>query len=116
MLILNWAIESNNMYIWFQTVTQQNNIARCASTNPLAFYNFSLGTDSVKCKYNDSKADKEAKKLSEKNIYANPFNFKVCWFTAATIYYSLERDKLSKSEKIFKIEKDYMHRNTRQKY
>ena len=71
MLILNWAIESNNMYIWFQTVTQQNNIARCASTNPLAFYNFSLGTDSVKCKYNDSKADKEAKKLSEKNIYAN---------------------------------------------
>ena len=46
-------------------------MARCASVDPLGFHNFSLGQDSLIVKYDDSKADKDGDRLSEKHIYAN---------------------------------------------
>ena len=49
-------------------------MARCASIDPLHFSNFSLGVDSIVMKYNDSKADKNAERLAEKNIYAVPLD------------------------------------------
>ena len=48
------------------------------SIDPLGFHNFSVGMDSVKCKYDDSKADKKGERVSPKNIYANPLN--PIWF------------------------------------
>lgn len=41
-------------------------MARCASVDPLGFHNFSLGQDSLIVKYDDSKADKDGERLSEK--------------------------------------------------
>lgn len=100
-LILTWAIENNNIFVWFWTVAQWNNMARAANIDPLCFHNFSLGTDTIVCKYDDSKADKDGEKLSEKNIYANPFDMKMCFWTAMGVYCCLNSERLATSEKLF---------------
>jgi len=65
-LILQWSIEANNTFLWFWTLSQWACMARCSNIDPLGFHNFKLGNDSIICKYDDSKADKEGEKLSEK--------------------------------------------------
>ena len=68
-------------------------MSRCASINPLGFHNFSNSEDSIVCKHDDSKADKEGDKLSEKNVFANPFNFMVCFWTGVGILCALSAEK-----------------------
>ena len=80
-LILQWALESSNIFVWFWTLTQWNMMARCANIDPLRFDNFSLGADSIIGNYDDLKAVNNAQRLSEKNIYANPYNWMMCFWT-----------------------------------
>ena len=100
-LILQWALDANNIFVWFWTIAQWNFMARSASVDPLGFHNFSLGTDSIIGKYDDSKADKSGERLSEKNIYANPFEWKMCFWTGLGVWCSLNSQRLSKSERLF---------------
>jgi hypothetical protein len=100
-LLLQWAIESNNVFVWFWTVCQWNFMARSASIDPLAFHNFSLGTDSIIGRYDDSKADKTGDRLSEKKLYANPNDWRKCFWTGLGIYTAINQDHLSKSERFF---------------
>ncbi|CAB9498884.1 unknown protein (Partial), partial [Seminavis robusta] len=100
-LILDWAVESNNVFVWFWTLSQWNFMARCASIDPLRFHNFKVGQDSIIGKYDDQKADKAGEKLSEKNIYANPFNWKQCFWTGYGIYVALNADRLASDERLF---------------
>ena len=41
-------------------------MARCTSVDPLGFHIFALGLDSLIVKYDNSKADKDGDRLSEK--------------------------------------------------
>jgi hypothetical protein len=100
-LLLTWSVESNNIFLWFWTLAQWNFMARCASIDSLGFHNFSLGADSLICKYDDSKADKEGEKLSEKNTYANPENYLLCFWTGMGIHCALNVENLGRSEKLF---------------
>ena len=100
-LILNWSMTSNNIFAWFWSLTQWTCMARGISIAPLGFHNFTLGQDSIICKYDDSKVDKEGDKLSEKNIYANPFDWKQCWWTALGLYCLLNAEQLKDSEQLF---------------
>jgi hypothetical protein len=100
-LLLKWSIESNNVFLWFWTIAQWNFMARSASIDPLGFHNFSLGGDSLIAKYDDSKADKDGEKLSEKNTYANPDNYLLCFWTGMGIWCALNVDNLCGSEKLF---------------
>ena len=68
LLILEWAISSNNIFVWYWSLCQWNNMPRMANIDPLAFYNYTVGSDSIKCKYDDAKADKEGEKLTEKSF------------------------------------------------
>ena len=61
-------------------------MARTINVDSFSFRNLTLGTDSIKVKYFRTKADQEGKKCQHKNIYANPFNPKVCFFTGMGIY------------------------------
>ena len=76
-------------------------MARCASVDPLSFHNFSLGQDSIIVKYDNSKADKYGKRLSEENIYANTDDYSLCFWTGLGIWCALNTDNLSVHEKIF---------------
>ena len=76
-------------------------MARCASVDPLGFHNFSLGQDSLIVKYDDSKADKDGERLSEKNIYANTDHYYLCFWTGLGIWCALNTENLSAHEKLF---------------
>jgi len=64
--VLTWALLAGNIFVWFWTLSQWNFMGRCASIDPLGFHNFSLGIDSIVGKYDDSEADKDGERLSEK--------------------------------------------------
>ena len=100
-MILRWSIEENNMFCWFWSLAQWNCMARCASIDPLAFHNFKVGQDSIVCKYDDSKADKSGDRLSEKNIYANPFEWTQCFWTGMGIFCALDEERLASHERLF---------------
>ena len=100
-LLLNWAIASNNIFAWFWCLMQWNCMARSANVDPLGFHNISLGTDSIRIKYDDSKTKKSGEKLSTKNIYANPLDYTQCFYLGLGIYCCIYSNKLSTSEKLF---------------
>ena len=100
-LILNWAIGANNIYVWFWSLVQWNCMARGANVEPLGFHNISLGTDSMRFKYDDSKTKKSGEKLSTKNIYGNPFDYSQCFYFGLGIYCCIHANKLSSTEKLF---------------
>ena len=101
-LLLQWALDNNNIFVWFWTLAQWNCMARGASIDPLHFSNFTLGVDSIIVKYDDSKADKNAERLAEKNIYANPDDWRLCFWTSLCIWISLRgEDKFNNNNKLF---------------
>jgi hypothetical protein len=100
-LLMLWAIESNNVFVWAWTALQWNFIGRPSSINPLGFRNFSLRSDSIIGKYDDSKADKAGERLTEKNLYANPFDWLKCPRTAIGIWCALEALALAEHERLF---------------
>ena len=50
-LLLKWALEGNNVMVWFWTICQWNFMARSCNIEPLRLDNFSLGADSIIGKY-----------------------------------------------------------------
>ena len=66
--LFQWSLEENNIMVWHWTQQQWNLMARSASVDPLKTTNFKLGTDSFVVKCNNSKANKQAEQLSEKNV------------------------------------------------
>jgi hypothetical protein len=91
-LICTWALETNNLYVWVFTTLQWNCMGRSASIDPLGFHNFRTATDSIKCTYDNSKADQSGEKVSPKNLYANPLDPSICVFSAMGAYISLHRE------------------------
>ena len=76
-------------------------MARASNIDPLGFHNITLGPDTIIIKYDESKKDKAGEKLSEKNVYANPGNWKECFWTSLGIHIALNQELLSHSEKLF---------------
>ena len=85
-LICKLAIKSGNIFVWAFTVMQWSCMARSINIDDLTFAMASLGTDSLIVEYADSKADQKGERTSPKNCYANPFDFRVCIFTALGCY------------------------------
>ena len=54
-LILEWSISKSDVFVWFWTLCQWNNMAQCSNIDPLGSHNYSLGMDFIICKYDDSK-------------------------------------------------------------
>ena len=100
-LILRWALDQNNIMVWHWTQAQWNCMARSASIDPLHTDNFKIGGDSLVVKYDDSKADKNAERLSEKNIYANPHNWRMCYWTGLGIYVALRGEAMTDNRNLF---------------
>jgi hypothetical protein len=101
-LICLWALQENNMFVWFWTIAQWNFVARSASIDPLKLSNFRVGTDSIIGKYDETKADKAGERLSEKNIYAQTFDWKICFWTSFGVWLALRVDEMKNgNQKIF---------------
>ena len=98
-----WSISAGNVFLWAYTVSQWNCIARSVSIDPLGLHNFTPGAggDSIKCTYDLSKSDQEGKKVSPKNIYANPFDPRVSWNLAMGCWICISQDSFADTERIF---------------
>lgn len=92
--ICNWFIQDNDVLSWAFTVTQWNCMARSINIDPLGFHNVSqCQMDAIELTYDDTKADKTGEKLMPKNIFGNPFNYVICWFTAMGCYLAINNTK-----------------------
>ena len=85
-MIAFWFLCSGNIFAWFFLLCCWNFMARTINVDNFSFRNLTSGTDSIKVKYFRTKADQDGKKCQHKNIYANPFNPRVCFFTGMGIY------------------------------
>ena len=78
-------------------------MARSISIDDLTFAQVALGTDSLVVEYIDLKADQKGERTSPKNCYANPFDYRVCIFTALGCYFCLHDETWhSENDTIFR--------------
>ena len=92
--LLQWALNENNAFVWHWTQQQWTLMARSANIDPLKLHNFKLGPDGVIAKCDESKADKQAQRLAQKNFCAHPFDFRLCCFTGLGIHIALWKGKM----------------------
>ena len=102
MYICQWAIEEGNIFLWSFALSMWNLMARSISVDCLGFHHFKSGlSDSIKCRFDETKTDKTGEFVQEKNIYANPNKPEVCFFLALGCHLSLNAELLEKTEKFY---------------
>jgi len=101
-MILSWAVEEGNIFVWVWTILQWNLMARSISIDPLALHNFSLSEDHFVVKHDSTKTDKEGERLHLKGVYCNPLDPMVCPGVSLGVFLSIEQWSFSdNSEKLF---------------
>lgn len=99
-LVCVWFIDTGKIFGWCFFLTQWMCMARSINSDCLGWHNLKKGEDSIVVKYDKTKVDKSGEICYDKNIYANPGDWYVCWYTCLGIYCSifctslLERDSL----------------------
>ena len=94
-MVCFWFLCSGNIFAWFFMMCCWNFMARTINVDGIGFRHITKGTDSIKVKYFGTKADQEGKNCTHKNIYANPFNPKVCFVTGMGVYFALNASVLA---------------------
>ena len=101
-LILTWAIEQGNIFVWVWTILQWNLMARSISIDPLALHNISISEDHFVIRHDSTKSDKEGEKIHNKAVYCNPLDPILCPGVSLGIWLSLNQNTFrDNSERIF---------------
>ena len=101
-LILTWAIEKGNIFVWVWTVLQWNLMARSISVDPLALHNIKISEDHFVMCHDSTKSDKEGKKTHNKAVYCNPLDPVLCPGVSLGVWLSLNQNVFrDDSERIF---------------
>ena len=88
-LLLKWAAEDGNIFVFFWTLTQWNCMSRCASISPLGFRNMRVAMDAHSVQHHLTKADQEGERCFAKNIFANSDDWLLCHWTGMALYCAL---------------------------
>jgi len=78
--ILNWALESQNVFIWVFSLCQWHFMAQSINIGTLALHNFCVGEDHGIVRYDKTKADQTGRKVHDKHFYDNPHDSLVSIF------------------------------------
>ena len=101
-LICQWAIDDGNVKLWTFGLMQWNLMARSSNIDGLAFHNIRRGvSDSISISFDYTKADQVGENITEKNVYANPFQPQFCPWLALAIYIASKVDQFEQTEKLF---------------
>ena len=102
-LLLKWMLEESNVMGWHWTQCQWSLMARGSNIDPLTVHKFTLGTDSIICKYDGSKCNKSVGRLAAmKYIFANPLEWKMCYWIGFGIYTALRgKDRFTRNIRLF---------------
>ena len=92
-MICMWAVNAGNVFVWVFSLAMWNLMSRSISVDGLSFHHIKSGaSDSIKFKYDETKADKTGEFVQEKNCYANPLKPHVCFFLALGCWISLNAE------------------------
>ena len=101
-LILTWAVEKGNIYVWVWTILQWNLMARSISIDPLALHNIGISEDHFVIRHDSTKSDKEGEKTHNKAVYCNPLDPILCPGVSLGIWLSLNQNTFrDNSERLF---------------
>ena len=88
-LLLKWAAEDGNIFVFFWTLTQWNCMSRCASIAPLGFQNMKVAMDAHSVEHSLTKADQTGERCFAKNIFANSNDWLLCQWTGMALFCAL---------------------------
>jgi hypothetical protein len=101
-MILTWAIERGNVFVWVWTILQWNLMARSISIDPLALHNIGVSEDHFVIRHDSTKSDKEGDKIHNKAVYCNPMDHILCPGVSLGVWLSLNQNTFrDNSERIF---------------
>ena len=101
-LMLTWAIERGNIFVWVWTILQWNLMARSISIDPLALHNIGISEDHFVIRHDSTKSDKEGEKTHNKAVYCNPLDPVLCPGVSLGVWLSLNQNTFrGNSERIF---------------
>ena len=81
-----------------------NLMSRSISVGQLSLHNIKSGnSDSIKLKYDETKADKTGEFVQEKNCYINPVKANLCFFLSLGAWMSVGAERLESTEKLFRM-------------
>ena len=81
-----FVLSRDSRYLHVFVILCFSMIARSQTVADLRYDFFSMGTDSIKIKITKHKGDQIGKDIFPKHMYANPYNPKLCLFTALGIH------------------------------
>jgi len=101
-MILTWAVERGNIFVWVWTILQWNLMARSISIDPLALHNIGVSEDHFVIRHDSTKSDKEGDKIHNKAVYCNPMDHVLCPGVSLGVWLALNQNTFrDNSERIF---------------
>ena len=101
-MILTWAVERGNIFVWVWTNLQWNLMARSISIDPLALHNIGVSEDHFVIRHDSTKSDKEGDKIHNKAVYCNPMDHVLCPGVSLGVWLALNQNTFcDNSERIF---------------
>jgi len=99
-IMLNYAMEKGNHLMWVMSVLQWSLMARSQNIDNLVFRSFTMGRDTIRVKFNQTKMNPSGTKTTNKHCYANPSNVGRCMFTSLAIYFCCMNPTWSKDNSV----------------
>ena len=99
-LMLESAMEKGNHLMWAMSVLQWSLMARSQNIDNLVFRSFTMGSDSIRVKFNQTKMNPSGHKTTSKNCYANPHNVRRCMYTSLAVYFCKMNETWSKEKSV----------------
>ena len=94
------AMHDGNALWWAMSVLQWSLMARVQNIDDLVFRSFTMGSDTIRAKFNQTKMNQTGSKTTSKHCYANPFNVTRCLFTSLAIYFCTMNTTWSKDDPV----------------
>lgn len=94
------AMKEGNALWWAMSLFQWSLMARVQNIDNLVFRSFTMGSDTIRAKFNQTEMNQTGSKTTSKHCYANPFNVIRCLFTALAIYFCVMNTTWSKDASV----------------
>lgn len=71
--MIDWFVYEGNVFLWVFSLMQCNFVSRYISIGPLGIHSITSEEYYIKVVYDKTKSDQTGDKVTDKNIYDNPF-------------------------------------------
>ena len=105
-LILQWALDAGNVFVWVFSLLQWHCMARSVNISTLGLHNIGCGKDHLLVKYDKTKKDQAGENVHDKHCFDNPNDPLVSLFLALGVHFCLESAALAESDLLFQSSKE----------